>query len=293
MPAVLLTGGSGQVGSALRRSAPAGVELVAPDRAALDIRDPAALAGMVASRPWAAVVNAAAYTAVDRAESDVVAAWQANALAPAALAAATHAAGIPLIHISTDYVFSGTKPEPYVEDDPVGPLGVYGASKEGGEQAVRTGNPRHIILRTAWVVSPDGSNFIKTMLRLGADRPELRVVADQHGCPTSAADLAAAILAILARPGEITWGTYHFVNDGAATWHDLACAVFERASRYGRPQPTVTPITTADYPTPARRPAYSHLSTDRIRRTFGIEPRPWRTAIDQIVDQLLKERMGA
>lgn len=292
MAAVLLTGGSGQVGSALRRVVPPGLELVAPDRAALDIGDPAALARMVASRPWAAVINAAAYTAVDRAESDAVAAWQANALAPAALAAATHAAGIPLVHISTDYVFDGAKPEPYVEDDPVAPLGVYGASKEGGEQAVRTGNPRHIILRTAWVVSPDGANFIKTMLRLGAERPELRVVADQHGCPTSAADIARAILAIIAQP-DAAWGTYHFVNDGAATWHDLACAVFERASRYGLPRPAVTPITTADYPTPARRPANSRLSTDRIRRTFGFPPRPWRTAIDEIVDQLMKERMGA
>ena len=292
MTAVLLTGGSGQIGSALRRSAPPGMELVAPDRATLDLADPAALARMVASRPWAAVVNAAAYTAVDRAESDAVAAWQANALAPAALAAATHAAGIPLIHISTDYVFDGAKTAPYVEDDPIAPLGVYGASKEGGEQAVRTGNPRHIILRTAWVVSPDGANFVRTMLRLGAERPELRVVADQHGCPTSAADIAAAIRAILAQP-DPAWGTYHFVNDGAATWYDLAQAVFDRAAGHGLPQPTVTPITTADYPTPARRPANSRLSTDRIRGTFGIEPRPWRTAIDEIVDQLLKERRGA
>jgi len=292
MTAVLLTGGSGQIGSALRRSAPPGMELVAPDRATLDLADPAALARMVASRPWAAVVNAAAYTAVDRAESDAVAAWQANALAPAALAAATHAAGIPLIHISTDYVFDGAKTAPYVEDDPIAPLGVYGASKEGGEQAVRTGNPRHIILRTAWVVSPDGANFVRTMLRLGAERPELRVVADQHGCPTAASDIAGAILAVIAQLGTV-WGTYHFVNDGAATWYDLAQAVFDRAAGHGLPQPTVTPITTADYPTPARRPANSRLSTDRIRGTFGIEPRPWRTAIDEIVDQLLKERRGA
>jgi len=296
MAAVLLTGGSGQVGNALRRAAPSGIALVAPGRAELDLGDPAALARVIASRPWAAVVNAAAYTAVDRAESDPVAAWRANALAPAALAAATHEARIPLIHLSTDYVFDGTKPDPYVEDDRVAPLGVYGASKEGGEQAVRTGNPRHIILRTAWVVSPDGANFVKTMLRLGTERSDLRVVADQHGCPTSAADIAGAILAILSRPGEggdTPWGTYHFVNGGAATWHDLAQAVFDRAARHGLPQPTVTPITTADYPTPARRPANSRLSTGRIERTFGIEPRPWQTAIDEIVDQLLKERSGA
>ena len=182
MGPVLVTGGSGQVGSALLRL---DGEFVAPSRAELDLADAGALVAAVSARPWHAVVNAGAYTAVDKAESDVVAAWKVNALAPAALAAATRTAGIPLIHISTDYVFDGSKPEPYVEDDAVRPIGVYGASKEAGEQAVRTANPAHVILRTAWVVSPDGANFIKTMLRLGADRPELRVVADQYGCPHS------------------------------------------------------------------------------------------------------------
>jgi dTDP-4-dehydrorhamnose reductase len=293
--AVLVTGGSGQVGSALGRLA-AGVELVTPTRAELDLADSGAIAALVASRPWDAVVSAGAYTAVDKAESDVVAAWAVNALAPAALAAATAQAGIPLIHVSTDYVFDGSKPDFYVEDDPVAPIGVYGASKEGGEQAVRTANPRHIILRTAWVVSPDGANFVKTMLRLGADRPELRVVGDQHGCPTSAEDIARTILAILGRirGDETSWGTYHFVNAGEATWHALACAVFARAATHGRPEPRVTAITTADYPTPARRPANSRLATRRIEENFGIVPRPWREAIDEIVDRLIeKERQSA
>ena len=294
MGPVLVTGGSGQVGSALQRLG-GEFEFVAPSRAELDLADADALVAAVAARPWRAVVNAGAYTAVDKAESDVVGAWKINALAPAALAAATRAAGIPLIHISTDYVFDGAKPEPYVEDDAVRPIGVYGASKEAGEQAVRTGNPAHVILRTAWVVSPDGANFIKTMLRLGADRPELRVVADQHGCPTAAADIAQAIAAILSRSdADGPFGTFHFVNSGAATWHALAEAVFARAAAHGRPQPRVEAITTADYPTPARRPANSRLDTTRFVRSFGLQPRPWREAIDEVVDQLIsKERIGA
>jgi dTDP-4-dehydrorhamnose reductase len=287
---ILVTGGSGQVGGAIVRLAGAR-EVAAPGRAALDLSDPQAIAHAVASRDWAAVVNCAAYTAVDRAEGDVVAAWQANALAPAALAAATAAAGIPLIQLSTDYVFDGAKPSPYVEADPVAPLGVYGASKEGGEQAVRTANPRHIILRTAWVVSAQGANFVKTMLRLGAERDELRIVADQRGCPTGAEDIARAVLAILDRldGDDPAYGTYHFVNAGEASWADLAEAVFARAGINGRRQPRITRIATADYPTPAARPANSRLDTARLSATFGIVPRDWRTMIDEVVDALTKD----
>jgi len=285
---VLLTGGSGQVGQNLRRLAPAGWEVVAPPRRQLDLSDPEALADKVAEGGWDAVVGSGAYTAVDKAEADVVAAWAANALGSAALAAATKAAGIPLLHLSTDYVFDGTKDGPYVEDDPVAPLGVYGASKEAGEQAVRTANPRHLILRTAWVVSADGANFVKTMLRLGADRPELRVVADQHGCPTSAADIAITIFAILPRLADGTGeaGTFHFVNAGEASWHDLAAHVFDRAAAHGRARPTVHAIATAEYPTPARRPANSRLDTARLTRAYGIQPRPWGQAVDEVVDRL-------
>jgi dTDP-4-dehydrorhamnose reductase len=289
MGPILVTGGSGQVGGALLRLAPSGIELVAPARSELDLTDPAALAAIVGARSWAAVVNCAAYTAVDKAESDVVAAWQINALAPAALAAATAAAGIPLIHVSTDYVFDGSKAGPYREDDPVAPIGVYGASKLGGEVAVRTANPAHVILRTAWVVSATGHNFVKTMLRLGAERPQLRVVADQRGCPTSADDIARAILTILNRVGDGTYGTFHFVNGGEATWHGLAEAVFARAAAHGRPAPTVEAIATSDYPTPAARPANSRLATDKITRDFGIVPRDWKDAVDEIVDALVKE----
>ncbi|WP_420140243.1 dTDP-4-dehydrorhamnose reductase [Sphingomonas sp.] len=289
MGAVLVTGGSGQVGGAIARLA-LGREIVAPRRDALDLTDPAALAAMVESREWAAVVNCAAYTAVDRAESDVVAAWTINALAPAALAAATARKGIPLIQLSTDYVFDGTKSGAYTETDPIAPIGVYGASKEGGEQAVRTANPAHVILRTAWVVSATGSNFVKTMLRLAADRDELRVVADQHGCPTGADDIARAVLTILDRIDDpAAFGTYHLVNQGEATWADLAEAVFARAAAHGGKAPRVGRIATKDYPTPAARPANSRLDTAKLRRQFGIVPRDWRVMIDEIVDQLMEK----
>ncbi|WP_294393223.1 dTDP-4-dehydrorhamnose reductase [uncultured Sphingomonas sp.] len=286
MGPILVTGGSGQVGGALLRLAGSKREMVAPTRDQLDLTDPTALAACVASRPWEAVVNCAAYTAVDRAESDVVAAWQVNALAPAALAAATAQAAIPLIHLSTDYVFDGSKPAAYVESDPVAPIGVYGASKEGGEQAVRTANPRHIILRTAWVVSAHGANFIKTMLRIGRERDHLRVVADQHGCPTGADDIARTILTILDRRDEDAFGTYHVVNAGEASWHELAGAVFARAARHGFKAPMVEAIATSDYPTPARRPANSRLSTAKLTDRFGIAPRDWRIMVDEIVDEL-------
>jgi dTDP-4-dehydrorhamnose reductase len=289
MGPVLVTGGSGQVGGALERLASTEMEIFAPGRSELDLTVPSELTAMVRSRPWAAIVNCAAYTAVDRAETDVVAAWQVNALAPAALAAAAKAADIPIIHVSTDYVFDGTKPDFYREDDPVAPVGVYGASKEGGEQAIRTAATRHVILRTAWVVSATGANFVKTMLRLGAERPQLRVVADQLGCPTSADDIARAILHILGRIETGPYGTYHFVNGGEATWHALAEAVFARAATHGRPAPSVEPIPTSDYPTPAARPANSRLSTAKIGRDYGITPRDWRGAVDEIVDALVKD----
>jgi dTDP-4-dehydrorhamnose reductase len=292
---ILLTGGAGQVGTELLRLAPPHWRIAAPDEDELDLTDLAGVADIVAGESWSAVINAGAYTAVDKAESDVTLAWRINALGPAALAEATAKAGIPLVHVSTDYVFSGDKPGFYVEGDPVAPLGVYGASKEGGEQAVRTGNPRHVIVRTAWLVSPHGSNFIKTMLRLGAERPALRVVDDQRGCPTSATDLAMALITVTERlvtdPRAPT-GDYHFVNAGEATWCEFARAIFETAAARGRAAPTVEAITTADYPTPARRPANSRLSADKIRRDFDIEPRPWRVAMEDIVERLLNPAEG-
>jgi dTDP-4-dehydrorhamnose reductase len=293
---ILLTGGTGQVGTELRRLSPPHWRIAAPGRAHLDVGDPASVAAAVASRPWSAVINAAAYTAVDRAETEITTAWTVNALGPAALAQATAAAGIPLIQLSTDYVFNGEKPGFYVEDDPIAPLNVYGASKEGGEQAVRTGAPRHLIMRTAWVVSPHGSNFLKTMLRLGAERPSLHVVDDQRGCPTSAADIAEALIAITDRliaNEAAPNGVYHFVNAGEASWCELARAIFEYSAARSRAAPVVEPIGAADYPTLARRPANSRLATAKLGRDFGIQPRPWRVAIEDIVDRLVAGAEGS
>lgn len=282
MRPILVTGGTGQVGTALRQlGSRFGVEIVAPAREELDLASPAAIEAAVGSRDWSAVVNCAAYTAVDKAESEADAAYAVNAVAPELLALATAAREVRLLHASTDYVFDGSKPSFYMEDDPVAPLGVYGASKEAGERGVRGANPDHIILRTAWVVSAWGHNFVKTMLRLGAERKQLRVVADQRGCPTSAIDIAGALLTIATQGGPA--GTYHFVNAGEASWCALARFVFARAGM----DVDVEAITTDDYPTPAKRPANSRLCTNKLQATFGIRPRPWQDAVGEVVDTLM------
>ncbi|WP_342166803.1 dTDP-4-dehydrorhamnose reductase [Methylobacterium sp. SD21] len=288
---ILVLGGAGQVGTELQAHAwPEGVRVHAPTRDALDITEPAAIEAALDGRAYAAVINTAAYTAVDKAESDVAAAWRLNALAPAILAAATKARGIPLVHVSTDYVFAGTKPEgAYGPDEPVDPRSVYGASKAAGEIAVRTGNPRHAILRTAWVVSPHRGNFVKTMLRLAAERDRLTVVDDQHGCPTSATDLAAALATVALRMAEdptAPTGTFHCVNDGSTTWCGFARAIVAGGARRGGRDVPVEGIPTAAYPTPARRPSNSRLSTDSLREAYGILPRPWQDALDDILDKL-------
>lgn len=287
---VLSTGGTGQVGLELsRQDWPDDVEVVSPDRALLDLADAEAIRAYVCRGGFAAVINPAAYTAVDQAETDVIDAFRINALAPAALAEATREMGIPLIHVSTDYVFDGSKAEPYLESDPVRPLSVYGASKEAGEQAVRSGNHRHVILRTAWVFSEHRSNFVKTMLRL-SDRPVLRVVDDQKGSPTAAADLSQALMTItlrLIKEPDRPSGTYHFVNEGAVTWRQFAEEIFRQAAAQGHPVPRVEAIGTADYPTPARRPANSVLSVERLKNDFEIEPRGWKTALHETLAALL------
>ena len=291
MKHVLVTGASGQLGTELRRLTwPDDWQVTAIDVAELDLTDTTAIAARVAERPWAAIINGAAYTAVDRAESDVVAAWAINALAPAALAAACAKAAIPLVQVSTDYVFDGTKAGAWEPTDPVAPLGVYGASKLGGELAVRTSGARHAIVRTAWVVSAHGNNFVKTMLRLAADRNALRVVDDQHGSPTAAADLAAALATIAVRladdPAAPT-GSFHFSNAGPVSWAGFAREIFAQSAARGGPAANVEGIATSDYPTPARRPANSLLSHDAIGRAYGIAPRPWQSALGDILDELI------
>lgn len=291
---VLVTGANGQLGTELARATwPQGWEVVALGRDALDLTDPAALAAKVAERPWAAVINAAAYTAVDKAEGDPVTAWTVNALAPAALAAACAAAGVPIIQVSTDYVFAGDRAGAWEVDDPVAPLGVYGASKLGGELAVRTSGARHAIVRTAWVVSAHGNNFVKTMVRVGTTNPVLRVVDDQTGSPTSAVDLAQALMTIavrLADDVDAPTGIFHFSNAGAVTWAGFARAIFAGSGLRGGPMAEVTPITTADYPTPARRPANSLLSTATLTAAYGIAPRTWDAALSDILDELIGTR---
>ncbi|ACL60352.1 dTDP-4-dehydrorhamnose reductase [Methylobacterium nodulans] len=289
--AILILGGGGQVGTELQLHAwPADVAIHAPAREALDITDETAVAAALTERSYAAVINTAAYTAVDKAESEIGAAWRLNALAPAYLAAATARAGIPLVQVSTDYVFDGTGAGAYLPEAPVQPTSVYGASKAAGELAVRTGNPRHAVVRTAWVVSPHRGNFVKTMLRLAGERDGLRVVDDQRGCPTAAADLAAALATIALRLAEdpaAPTGTYHCVNAGATTWCGFARAIMAGAQARGARAVPVEPIPSSAFPTPARRPANSELSTASLTRDFGIVPRPWPAALDDILDRLI------
>ena len=297
MTNILITGGTGQVGTYLQQFAwPASVNIVAPTRDELDLANTNSIEAIMYARPWAAVINCGAYTAVDRCETEIVAAWQTNALAPAALAQATARAKIPLIHVSTDYVFGGDKAGAYLETDQLAPLGVYGASKQGGEQAVCTANPRHVIVRTAWVVSPFGNNFIKTMLRVGAERPLLRVVDDQHGCPTHAGDLAAVLAQITLRhlsDANAPAGTYHFSNAGRTTWFGLAREIFRITAALGLKVPQLEAITTEQYPLPAKRPANSLLNTDKLTHDFGITPRPWQDAVHEIVSILTNQDFTA
>lgn len=281
MSRILVTGGSGQVGTELKALASDfQVEIIAPSRAEFDLSSSCAIDRYLDREPVTAIINCAAYTAVDKAESEPELAFEVNAAAPELIAKEAAARGVPLLQVSTDYVFDGGKDGPYVEDDVVGPIGVYGASKLEGERVIRACHPEAVILRTAWVVSPHGHNFVKTMLRLGAERKQLRVVDDQRGCPTSARDIAHALLTMAARPG--TRGTYHFVNGGEASWCELARFIFARTGM----DVEVEPISTADYPTPARRPANSRLSTAKLTQELGIVPRPWQEAVGEVVDQL-------
>jgi dTDP-4-dehydrorhamnose reductase len=243
------------------------------------------------------VVNAAAYTAVDKAENEEALANAINADAVGVLASACAARGLPLIHVSTDYVYDGEKPVPYVETDPTNPLSVYGRTKLAGEDAIRESGVRHVILRTSWVYSAFGANFVKTMLRLGAEREELRVVDDQYGSPTAAGDLASAILAIAKRlagaPAAEQFGTFHYTGAGATTWRGFAEAIFARAGDWAGTRARVVPISTAQYPTPARRPRSSRLDCAKIERVYGIRPVPWTEALDRVLSELESSRKGA
>jgi dTDP-4-dehydrorhamnose reductase len=288
----LVLGGSGQLGTQLRTLAlPQGVTLVAPTRSAVDLGNAAAIQRIVAAEPWSAVIDAAGYSKVDRAESEEELAFAINAEAAACLASETGKRGTPLIYVSSDYVFDGRKGTPYVEIDRTAPLNAYGRSKLAGERRVAAANPRHVILRTAWLYSPHGANFVRTILRLAQECEHLTVVADQRGCPTSARDLAQACLDIALRCAaerdRTDYGLYHFAGAGAATWFEFANAIVdEAAGRIGR-TPRIEPISTAQYPRPAVRPADSRLDCTAIQDAFGLTPRPWRRALAEKVDCLL------
>ena len=277
---VLVTGAKGQVGRELvGRRVQYDFEIIGLDRSALDITDQDSVKREVNRSGVSLVVNGAAYTSVDRAESEPEIAFSVNGDGPTHLASVCAEAGIPLVHISTDYVFDGRKTGPYLETDPVSPLGIYGESKAAGEAGVRTHLQEHIILRTAWVYGMHGGNFVKTMLRLGREREVIQVVADQYGCPTYAADIAETILQIAAqilKGQQVTWGTYHYCGKGVTTWHGFAEAIFAVAKQYTNlTVKKVEPITTADYPTPAKRPANSVLDYSLLTERFNITPGSW------------------
>jgi dTDP-4-dehydrorhamnose reductase len=292
---ILLLGANGQVGHELRRSlAPLAEVVVGTRGGALDDGSPCEIADFDAPDALPAlidriapdvVVNAAAYTAVDRAESDRDAAFRANAEAPQRIAEACAARDALLVHYSTDYVFDGTGKRPYREDDPTSPLGVYGESKRAGELAIQASGARHMIFRTAWVYASHGKNFMRTMLRLAAERDELRVVADQIGTPTPAALIADVTAMALARP-FVRSGLWHLTAAGETTWHGFAEAIVSAAHARGdlARKPCVVPIATSDYPTPAKRPAYSRLDLARIEADFGTVLPDWRGGLDAILD---------
>lgn len=289
---LFVAGSGGQLGQELTRRAPGhGLDIRGLDLPHLDVTDADNVARAVARAEPDVVINASAYTAVDRAESEPDAAFAVNTHGPENLALACDRAGIPLVHVSTDYVFDGTKRGAYKEADPVAPLGVYGRSKADGETRVRATTPRHVIVRTAWLYGVDGHNFVKTMLRLGRERATLSVVDDQHGCPTYAADLAEALLTAAKRlTDNPAWGTYHYTNAGQTTWHGFAVKIFELASAY---EPltvqTVKAIPTSEYPTPAARPANSVLDCTQFVGAFGANQPPW----DEALARMLRALWGA
>lgn len=292
---IAVVGSSGQVARALSRAAKSrGAAIVTAGRPDVDIAGADSMRRFVDTHRPALVINAAAYTAVDKAECDAETARRVNCDGPAALARICHAAGIPLLHISTDYVFDGLKGAAYVEDDLRQPQSVYGTTKAAGEDAIRSALQRHIIVRTAWVYGPDGQNFLKTMLRLAAERDVVRVVAEQHGTPTSADHLAGALLdiagVVCAAGANAPWGTYHVVSRGETTWHGFAAEIFRCVREAGGKVPHLDAISSAEYPTPAERPVYAVLDTCKVRDTFGIDLPPWQSGVAECVKVLASKK---
>jgi dTDP-4-dehydrorhamnose reductase len=284
---ILVTGREGQVTTALQQAAKGDIEIIALGRPGLDLERPETLQSAVASVAPDLVINPAAYTAVDQAEQDEARAHRVNAVAPGVLAEAAAAIGAPIVHLSTDYVFDGTKPTPYVEGDPTGPVTIYGRTKLEGEHAVLAANPAAVVLRTAWLYAPKGKNFLRTMLKLAHTREEIAVVSDQRGNPTLVEDVAAGVLQVAARlaADRSRTGVYHMTGRGEASWAEFAAEIFRQSAARGGPAAQVRPIPSSDYPTPAKRPVNSRLDCSRIAADFGVELRDWRDALARCLDQ--------
>jgi dTDP-4-dehydrorhamnose reductase len=293
-PRILVIGSAGQLGRELERIFVDVGPVIAVDRNSFDLADPDRTREVVRRAAPDVILNAAAYTAVDRAESEMPLAHAINALAPRVLAEEAVECNALLVHFSTDYVFDGSKPEPWTEEDAPAPLSVYGASKLAGEQAIQNSRARHLIFRTSWVYGPHGSNFLLTMLRLARERDRLSIVDDQIGAPTTSLELARAthtiVKGVLAGSfGEPQdWcGLYHMTCAGSVSWFGFAQAIFARASeRLGIKAPELTPIATTDYPTPAARPRNSILSNAKLHARFGVQLAPWQTALDEVIATL-------
>jgi dTDP-4-dehydrorhamnose reductase len=291
---IAVTGREGQVARSLAEVAPdKGSEVVAVGRPELDLAGSvdSIIAALEAAKPDV-IVSAAAYTQVDKAESEPELAFTINEHGPRAVAQAGQRLGVPVVHLSTDYVFDGLKASPYIEEDPTGPTGVYGASKLAGEKAVLSQYPNSAVLRTAWVYSPFGANFVKTMLRLAGERDEIAVVADQRGNPTSALDIADGVLRVATNlvqdSNSDLRGVFHMSAAGEASWADFAEAIFAASAAGGGPSAGVRPIGTADYPTAARRPANSRLDSGKLARTHGVSLPDWHASLDKVVSRLVR-----
>ncbi|MFC3051713.1 dTDP-4-dehydrorhamnose reductase [Kordiimonas pumila] len=292
---IFIAGGSGQVALSLQEAAKAkGLDYIAAGRPDFDLANLANLESYIADHKPTAIINAAAYTAVDAAEDDATTALAINADGAGKLARIAHKMQVPFVHISTDYVFGGLKKTPYTEKDPVRPTGVYGHSKLAGEIAVKAENTKAVILRTAWVYSPFGKNFLKTMLNLAKTKDTLGVVSDQLGNPTYAADIAAACLHVLdvltsGEPDKKHAGVFHLAGTGSTSWHGFAAEIFKEAAKYGHPVPTLNPLTTAEYPTKAKRPANSRLNCDKFEKTYGFTMPSWQDSTAHCIKRLFEE----
>ena len=289
---IILLGNRGMLGRDVQsRLQNAGYNIKGLDIDEVDITQQDTILPLIEPFNPALIINCAAYTAVDKAESEPELAFSVNRDGAANLAAACEKLGVPLVHISTDYIFDGNSERHYDEEDPPNPLGIYGQSKWDGEKAVRSLLKQHLIVRTAWLYGVHGNSFVKTILRLAREKDQLRVVADQVGCPTWAGELADTLAALAARiekdRSDTLWGTYHFCGSGIATWHDFAQAIVQEAAKWERLSASrVTPITTADYPTPAKRPKWSVLDCTKIKRVFGIRPKQWRQGLGLMLEEL-------